>query len=43
MHKKIMVAVDGSHTSILTLRETLHLAKSQRSKLCIIHVNDFIV
>ena len=40
MYKKIMVAVDGGHTSVLALKEALHLAKNQRSKLCIIHVLD---
>ena len=40
MYKKIMVAIDGSHVSVLALKEALHLAKSLRSKLCIIHVLD---
>ncbi len=39
-YQRIMVAVDGSNTSILALKEALQLAKDQKAKLQIIHVVD---
>ena len=39
-YKKILVTVDGSATSNSGLKEAIALAKSQRSKLRLIHVAD---
>jgi nucleotide-binding universal stress UspA family protein len=38
IYNRIMVAVDGSSTSILALKEAVQLAKNQKAKLLIIHV-----
>jgi nucleotide-binding universal stress UspA family protein len=43
MFKRILVAVDGSDTSYLGLREAIALAKDQHSALQIIHVIDLTV
>ena len=40
MYKHILVAVDGSDTSNLALREAINLAKEQQAKLRLIHVVD---
>ncbi|KTD09119.1 universal stress protein [Legionella gratiana] len=40
MYKQIMVAVDGSKTSSLALKEAIQLAKNQNSKLCVVHIID---
>lgn len=40
IYKHILVAVDGSDTSILALNEAIRLAKDQKGKLRIIHVLD---
>lgn len=40
MYKHILVAVDGSDTAKLALREAIKLAKEQRAKLRLIHVID---
>ena len=40
MYKQILVAVDGSETSNLALREAIKLAKDQKAKLRLIHVVD---
>ncbi len=40
MYKQIMVAVDDTKASTLALKEAIKLAKSQNSKLCVIHVVD---
>jgi nucleotide-binding universal stress UspA family protein len=40
MYKHIMVAVDGSDTSNLALKESIRLAKDQRATLRLIHVVD---
>lgn len=37
-YKRIMVAVDGSTTSDLALKESIQLTKALHSQLCIIHV-----
>ncbi len=42
MYKRVLVAVDGSDTSNLGLREAIALAKDQRSALRLIHVIDLI-
>jgi len=38
MYKHILVAVDGSDTATLALREAIKLAKGQRAELRLIHV-----
>ncbi len=40
IYKQIMVAVDGSKSSMLALKESIRLAKDQKAKLLIIHVLD---
>ena len=40
MFKRILVPVDGSHTSGLGLDRAIRLAKVQRATLCLIHVVD---
>lgn len=40
MYNHIAVAVDGSETAYLALREAIKLAKEQKSKLCLILVAD---
>ena len=40
MYKRILVAVDGSKTSNLALKEAIKLAKDQRAILRLIHVID---
>jgi nucleotide-binding universal stress UspA family protein len=40
MYKRILVAVDGSDTSNLALKEAIKLAKDQRAALRLIHVVD---
>ena len=40
MYKNILVAVDGSDTAKLALREAIKLAKEQRAGLRLIHVID---
>jgi nucleotide-binding universal stress UspA family protein len=40
MYKRILVAVDGSKTSNLALKEAIKLAKDQRANLRLIHVVD---
>lgn len=40
MYKKILVPVDGSHTSTQGLQEAVRLAKDQRAKVRLIHVVD---
>jgi len=42
MFKRIMVAVDGSHTSELALHEAIKLAKELDSQLLVLHVLDSI-
>jgi nucleotide-binding universal stress UspA family protein len=43
MYKRIMVAVDGSETSLRGLHEAIALAKDQNALLGIIHVIDIVV
>ena len=43
MYKRILVAIDGSNTSILALNEAIKLAKDQHSLLRLIHVLDPII
>ena len=40
MYKRIMVAVDGSHTSLRGLQEAIALARDQAATLRILHVID---
>lgn len=40
MYKKILVAVDGSHTSALGLKEAIRLAKDQSARVVLLHVID---
>ena len=40
MYRRILVPVDGSHTSTLGLKEAISLAKDQRASLRIVHVVD---
>jgi nucleotide-binding universal stress UspA family protein len=40
MYKRILVPVDGSHTSTRGLQEAVKLAKEQRARLRLIHVVD---
>lgn len=42
MFKRILVAVDGSHTAELALQEAIKLAKELRAKLRIVHVVDVV-
>ena len=43
MYQRILVPVDGSHTSTLGLQEAIRIAIDQRAKLRIIHVVDDLV
>ena len=43
MYQRILVPVDGSHTSTLGLQEAIRIAIDQRAKLRIVHVVDEIV
>jgi nucleotide-binding universal stress UspA family protein len=40
MYKRILVAIDGSDTSDLALREAIRLAKDQKARLLLVHVVD---
>ena len=40
MYKKILVAIDGSHTSSLALQEAIKLAQEQSARLRLVHVID---
>jgi len=40
MFKRILVPVDGSHTSGLGLNQAIKLAKNQHAVLCLLHVID---
>ena len=40
MYKRILVAIDGSATSDLALREAIELAKNQNAMLRLVHVVD---
>jgi len=40
MYKRILVAIDGSDTSDLALREAIKLAKEQKAMLRLVHVVD---
>jgi len=40
MYKRILVPIDGSHTSTLGLEQAVHIAKERRSKLRVISVVD---
>jgi nucleotide-binding universal stress UspA family protein len=40
MYKRISVAIDGSDTSDLALREAIRLAKDQKASLLLVHVVD---
>lgn len=40
MYRRILAAIDGSHTSELALREAINLAKSLASQLRIVHAVD---
>ena len=40
MYKRILVAIDGSDTSDLALREAIGLAKDQNAMLRLVHVVD---
>jgi nucleotide-binding universal stress UspA family protein len=42
MYKRIMVAVDGSHTSELALHEAINLAKALEGRLRLVHAVDEI-
>ena len=43
MYKRILVPVDGSHTSTQGLSEAIKLAKVQKAKLRLIHVVDELI
>ena len=43
MYKRILVPIDGSHTSTLGLGEAIKLAKDQNAKLRLIHVVDELI
>jgi len=44
MYQKILVPIDGSETSMLGLNEAMKLAKSQGSRLRLLHVvNEFVL
>ena len=43
MYQRILVPVDGSHTSTLGLQEAIRIAIDQRARLRIIHVVDELV
>lgn len=38
MYKRILVALDGSHTSVLALKEAIHLAKATAGRLQLVNV-----
>lgn len=38
MYKRILVAIDGSHTSVLALKEAIHLAKTTGGRLQLVSV-----
>ena len=40
MYKSILVAIDGSHTSEVALKEAIQLAKGTETRLLIVHVVD---
>jgi len=40
MYQRILVAIDGSDTSDLALREAIRLAKDQNARLRLVHVLD---
>ena len=42
MYSRILVAVDGSHTSELALREAIELAKALKGRLRLVHAVDEI-
>lgn len=42
MFKRILVAVDGSHTAELALQEAIKLAKELRAQLRIVHAVDIV-
>ncbi len=43
MFKKILVPIDGSHTSDLGLKEAIKLARGGKATLCLLHVVDELV
>jgi len=43
MYKRIMVAVDGSHTAELALQEAVNLAKELGAQLRIVHAVDEVI
>lgn len=43
MYQRIMVAVDGSATAELGLKEAIRLARDQKAQLAIIHVIDVVI
>ncbi len=43
VYKRILVAVDGSKTSTLAMKEAINLAKNQKAKLRVIYVADEFV
>jgi nucleotide-binding universal stress UspA family protein len=43
MYKRILVPVDGSHTSTLGLSEAIKLCKDQKAELRLIHVVDELI
>lgn len=43
MYRKILVPVDGSHTSKMGLKEAIRLAKNQKATLRLMHVVDELV
>ena len=38
MYKRILEAIDGSHTSVLALKEAIHLAKTMGGRLQLVNV-----
>ena len=43
MYKRILVAIDGSHTSTLALEESIKLAKELKAQLRILHIVEDIM
>lgn len=43
MYQRIMVAIDGSATAELGLKEAIRLARDQKAQLAIIHVIDVVI
>ena len=43
MYRRILVPIDGSHTSALGLEEAIRLAKNQHARLRLVHVVDQFV